>query len=132
MRRTSVLEAVDVVLGTSTLGVDRWVVLAHLRREQGRVVDTLSTRANFLAAHEHVVRVGKERVGGRRHGVGGTDGEGKLVERVEVRVVLFEDKFAELLLLWGTVQLLDVLRKAIDTGSLRQVVVVVELLSSFA
>jgi hypothetical protein len=112
MRRTSELEAVDIVLGSSSLGVDRRVVLAHLRCEQVGVVDTLSTRADFLAAHEHVIRVGEERVGGRGHGVCGTDSERKLIERVEVRVVLLEDEFAEQLLLWGSATLLDMLKSS--------------------
>jgi hypothetical protein len=57
MRRTSEPKAVDVVLGTSGLWIDRRVVLAHLGSQQFRVVDTLGAGADFLAAHEHVVRV---------------------------------------------------------------------------
>jgi hypothetical protein len=66
--------------------------------------------------HEHVVRVGEEGIGGRWHSVCGTDGKRELVKRVEVRVVLLEDEFAEQLLLWGSAVLLDVLRKAADMG----------------
>jgi hypothetical protein len=75
-------------------------MLAHLRCKQFRVVDTLSTGADLLTAHEHVVGVGKKRVGGRRHGVGWTNREWELVERVEVGVVLLKNQLAEQLLLW--------------------------------
>jgi hypothetical protein len=109
MRRTSEPEAIDVVLGTCRLRVNRRVVLAHLRRKQLRVVDTLSTRADFLTAHEHVVRVGEERVGRRGHGVGWANRERELVKGIEVGVVLLEDQLAEKLLLWRSVLLLDIL-----------------------
>jgi hypothetical protein len=99
MRRASKPEAVDVVLGTSRLGVDRRVVLAHLRCEQFRVVDTLCAGADLLAAHEHVVGVGKKGIGGRWHGVGWANREWELVERVEVGVVLLENQLAEQLFL---------------------------------
>jgi hypothetical protein len=103
VRRTSKPKAVDVVLSTSRLGVDGWVVFAHLGCKQVGVVNTLGTRADFLAAHEHVVRVGQQWVSRRGHRVGGTNSKWELVERVEVRVVLLEDETAEHLLLWGAV-----------------------------
>jgi hypothetical protein len=70
-------------------------------------VNTLRAGADFLSAHEHVVGVGELWVGGRGHGVGGADGEGELVERVEVRVVFLEDEFAEEFLLWSSVEMLE-------------------------
>jgi hypothetical protein len=106
MWRASEPEAVDVVLGACRLGVNRRVMLAHLRCEQVGVVDTLSTRADFLTAHEHIIRVREEWVGGRRHGISRTDGEGELVKCVKVRVVLLKDQFTEQLFLWCAARLL--------------------------
>ena len=74
MRRASVPEAVDVVLCARAVGVDGRVMFTHLRGEELGVVDTLRARADLLAAHEHVVRVGEERVVRRGHRVGGADG----------------------------------------------------------
>lgn len=84
MRRTAKFEALDVVLCSESGGVDGRVVYPHLLGEEGRVVDALGAGADFLAAHEHVVGVREGGVGGRGHGVCGADGEGKLVECVEV------------------------------------------------
>ena len=104
MRRAPVLEAVNVVLGSGTIGVDRRVVLAHLLGQQLRVVDTLGAGADFLAAHEEVVRVGELGVVGRGHGVGRADRERELVEDVEIGAVLFKDEAAEVLLLRSSVE----------------------------
>jgi hypothetical protein len=107
MRRTSEPKAVHIVLGSRALRINRGIVLAHLRCEQRRVVNALGAGANLLAAHEHVVRVGEQRVGRRGHGVCGPNGEGELVERIEVRVVFLEHEAAEHFLLGSSKKVLD-------------------------
>lgn len=104
MRRAPIPEAIHIVLSTRTIRINWGIVLAHLLRQQVGVVDTLGAGQDFLAAHEHVVGVGEEGVLGRGHGVGGADGEGKLVQDVEVRVVFLQDEFAEFLFLGGAIR----------------------------
>lgn len=94
MRRAAVLEAVDVVLQAVAGRVDGRVHPPHALAEEVVVVHTLGAGHDLLATHEHVVRVGKLGVAGGRHGVEGTDGERELIEDVEVRAVLFENKLA--------------------------------------
>lgn len=67
-------------------------------------METLSSREDLLAAHEEVVRVGKEGVGRVGHGVEGTEGEGELVDDVVVGVVLLLDDDSEGLLGGGAVE----------------------------
>lgn len=55
------------------------------------VVDTLSSRKDFFASHEHVVGVGIFGIVGVRHSVEGTNCERELVQNVEVSVVLCFD-----------------------------------------
>ena len=99
MWRAAISEAVDVVLGTRAVGVDRGVVFAHLLGQQLRLVDTLSTRADLLATHEEIVRVRELGVMRGRHCVGRADVDRELVEDIEVGVVLLKDQAAEVLLL---------------------------------
>lgn len=93
-------ETVYVLLRSRAIGVNRGVMLAHLRSEEFCIVDTLRTRADFLPTHEQIVGVGEEGVVGRWHGVSGSDSERELVKRVEVGAVLFEHEAAEVLFLW--------------------------------
>lgn len=62
------------------------------------VVDALGAAEDLLAAHVEVVGVAVAGAGGG-HGVEGADGEGVLVEYVEVGAVFLEDELAELFLL---------------------------------
>jgi hypothetical protein len=64
VRWATILEAVYVVLGSSSGGINRRIMLTHLLGEELRGVDTLCTRENFLTSHEHVIGVRKSRVGG--------------------------------------------------------------------
>ena len=109
VRRTSVLESIDVVLETRVLWVDGRDVFAHSLLQELRVVNTLSTRQDFLAAHEEVEGVAVAGVGVRGavfvrgrvngwHGVEGADVQRVLVQDVEVGAVLLEDETAEVLL----------------------------------
>lgn len=61
---------------------------------------TLGTRNDFLTAHEHVVRVGELRVGGRWHGIEWANSKRELVKNVKVGAVFLEDKLAQKFLLW--------------------------------
>lgn len=96
---TAVSETIDVILGTRTVRVDRWIVFAHLFGEQLGVMNSLSTRADLLSAHEHVVGVGKLGVVGRGHCVCRANCKRELVKDIEVRVVLLEDQATEVLFL---------------------------------
>lgn len=97
--RATISEAIDVVLCASAVGVDRWVVLAHLLGKQLGVVDTLSAGANFLTTHEEVVGVRKLGVMWRRHCVCGSDRKRELVENVEVGTILLEHQTSKVLFL---------------------------------
>lgn len=52
------------------------------------IVNTLSTRQNFFASHEHVIRVGVFWVVWIRHGVKWANRQRKFIQHVEVGVVL--------------------------------------------
>jgi hypothetical protein len=80
-----------------------------------RVVDSLSTGQNLLAAHEHVVGVGIFGVVRVGHGVEGPDGQRELVQDVEVSVILCLHQTTEKLLVWR-----------------RQILLIARLNSSFA
>lgn len=73
----------------------------HTFHQIAIAVDALGARHDFLAAHEEVVRVCQGRVVRGGVGVEGAEGAGVLVHGEEVRVVFFEDDFAEGFLLGG-------------------------------
>jgi hypothetical protein len=132
MWRAAISEALDVVLGTGAVGVDRGVVFAHLLSQQLRLVDTLGARADLLATHEEIVRVRELRVMRRRHCVSRADVDRELVEDVEVGVVLLKDQAAEVLFLGCAALRQFHRRESRDCPNLPQVVVVVQLLACFA
>jgi hypothetical protein len=131
MRRASIPEALDVVFCSCALRVDGRLMLSHLCGEQAGIVDTLSTRADLLTPHEHVVRVREKHVLWRWHCVRWADGEWELVKRVEVGVVLFENEPTELLLL-GRPTLPLVEQLYWPRVNLRQVVILTQFFTSFA
>lgn len=101
MRRAPEPERVQIMPVAVMCGIE---ALALHGGEQGAgEVDALGAGHDFLAAHEEVVAVGQERVGGAGVGVEGPDGEGEFVEGVEVGVVGGADEGAEAFFLGGAV-----------------------------
>lgn len=99
MRSAAPLERLGVMLEAFVLR--REALCAHASAEVGVVVDALGAGHDFLAAHEEVVGVCEGRVVGGGVRVEGAEGARVLVDGVEVRVVLFEDYFAEGFFLCG-------------------------------
>ena len=73
MLLASIPEAVDVVLQSFAIGVNRRIHTLHALHQQAMVVDTLGPRKNLLATHVEVVRVGVALFAGG-HGVKWTNG----------------------------------------------------------
>lgn len=113
MRRASVLEGVNVRLN---LGDIDGMMFGSFT-QQNRVMDTLSSTQDLFSSHEHVIRVGPSLVIGVRHGVEGTGGQGKLVQNVEVGVVLLTNNLSKLLLV-GSVQVFKF--RLLNTGFLKK------------
>ena len=82
------------------LGKINFMGISSLDQQLG-VMDTLSSRANLFSTQKEVIRVGKERVLGVRHGVEGTDGKREFVNNIEVNTMLCLNETAEKLLLGG-------------------------------
>lgn len=89
--RSTILESVDVVL--DCLNWD-----AHLgctfSKEHG-IVDTLSSRCNFLASHEEVIRVCVVAVMRIDHSVEWTGVFGVAVKHVEISIIFLPHNFSE-------------------------------------
>lgn len=92
MRNSSVLEGIDVVLDGGNIDS---AGLGSGGEELG-VVDSLSSRSDFLTSHEEIVRVGVSVVILADHGVEGSGRGGVSVEHVEVSVVDLSDDGSEL------------------------------------
>lgn len=99
MRSTALAKGVQIVSVAVMIRVEAFGL--HGLDERAGAVDALGAGHDFLAAHEEVVAVGEERVGGGGVGVEGADGEGELVEGVEVGGVFGADEGAEVFFLGG-------------------------------
>ena len=109
MGRGTILEGIDVLLN----GVEGDLVYGGSLCKELGVVNTLSSRGDFLTTHEEVVRVCVIRIAGVNHSVEWTSIDRVPVEHVEIGLVLFADELTEDLLVLGIEILKGILNIAV-------------------
>src|SRR3989338_4077595 len=94
MRWSTVLEGINVRLD----GVDWDVVLLGPLGQQLGIMDALGSRHNLLTSHEEIIRVAPPSIIRIRHRVERAHFQWKLVQHVEISVILLSDQVAQDLL----------------------------------
>lgn len=97
MRSTSLSESVDIISESIRIGVD--TLFTHGGFQLIGIVDSLSTRHDFLSSHEEIVRIRQIGVGRVAFGVEGSHRVWEFIENIKVGVVFGPDQYSQFLLL---------------------------------